>query len=83
LKKVFQKFNINGDIKSVRTLLATHFKLNATMSPITIEECEYISHVFYARAVGSLIYGMVCTGPDFSQTVSMVSRYMYDFGRGH
>ena len=38
LKKVLQKFNINGDTKSVSTLLAPHFKLKAIMSPATIEE---------------------------------------------
>ena len=27
LKKIIEKFNINGDIKSVSTLLASHFKL--------------------------------------------------------
>ena len=38
LKKVLQRFNINGDTKSVSTLLALHFKLKTTMSPISIEE---------------------------------------------
>jgi len=37
IKKVLQKFNINGDTKSVSTPLAPHFKSKATMSPTTIE----------------------------------------------
>jgi len=82
-KKVLQKFNINGDTKSVRIPLAPHFKLKATMSFATIEECEYMTHVSYASAVGSLIYAMVCTRPDLSQAVLMISKYMHDPDRGH
>ena len=40
-------------------------------------------HVPYASAVGSLMYAIVCTRPDLSQAVSMVSRYMYDPEQGH
>jgi len=40
LKKIFQKFNINDDTKSVSIPLASHFKLKATTSPITVEEQE-------------------------------------------
>ena len=53
------------------------------MSPTTIEECEYMTHVPYASAVGNLMYAMMCTRPDLSQAISMVSRYMYDPGKGH
>jgi len=53
LQKVLQKFNINDDIKSVSILSALHFMLKTIMSPITIEEREYISHVPYATALGS------------------------------
>jgi len=44
LKNVLQKFNINGDMKSVSTPLAHHFKLKTTRS---IEEHEYMTHVLY------------------------------------
>jgi len=44
------------------------------MSLITIEKPEYMTHVPYARAVGSLMYAMVCTRPDLSQAVSMIIR---------
>jgi len=40
-------------------LLAPHFKLKATMSPKSVEEREYMSHVPYASAVGSLMYVLV------------------------
>jgi len=83
LQKVLQRFNIDGDTKTVSTLLAPHFKLKVTMSPTTIEDHEYMTRVPYASAVGSLMYAMVCTRPDFSQAVSMISRYMHDPGKGH
>ena len=83
LKKVLQKFNINGDTKPVNTPLTPHFKLKVIMSPTSVEEHEYMTHVSYASIVGSLMYEIVCTRSDLSQTVSMVSRYKHDHGRGH
>ena len=61
LKKVLQKFCINDHTKSLSTPLAPYFKLKATMSLITVEKREYMTHVSYASAVGSLIYAIVCT----------------------
>ena len=83
LQKVLQRFNINGNTKFVSTPLAPHFKLKATMSPTTIEECEYMTRVPYANAVGSLMYAMVYTRPDLSQTISIISRYIYNTGKGY
>ena len=83
MKKVHQKFNINDDTKSVNILLAPHFKLKAIMSPTTIAEREYITRVPYTRAFGCLMYAMVCTKSDLSQTVSMISRYIQNPNRGH
>ena len=83
LQKVLQMFNIDGDTKSVSTPLTPHFKLKATMSPTTIEEREYMTRISYARAVGSLMYAMVCTRLDLSQAISMISRYMHDPKKGH
>ena len=40
-------------------------------------ERESMSKVPYASAVGSLMYAMVCTRPDISQAISIVSRYMH------
>ena len=83
MQKVLQRFSIGEDTKTVSIPLAPHFKLSAKLSPKTVEEREYMTHVPYAGAVGSLMYAMVCTRPDISQAVSIVSRYMHDPGRGH
>jgi len=42
-----------------------------------------MSHVPYASAIGSLMYIMVCTMSNLSQTVGMLSRYMHDPGKEH
>ncbi|KAL0433193.1 UNVERIFIED_CONTAM: Retrovirus-related Pol polyprotein from transposon TNT 1-94 [Sesamum latifolium] len=42
-----------------------------------------MSRVPYANAVGSLMYAMLCTRPDISQAVGLVSRYMHDPGKEH
>ena len=83
LKKVLQRFGINDKAKPVSTPLAPHFKLSALMSPSTECEREQMNHIPYANAVGALMYAMVCTRPDISHAVSMVSRYMHNPGKGH
>jgi len=83
LKKVLQKFNINDDTKSVSTPLVSYFKLKDTMSLTTIKKREYMTHVPYDNVVGSLMYAMVCTRPDLSQDVLMVSSYMHDPCKGY
>jgi len=61
LQKVLQKFNINGDKKSVSTPLAPD------SSPTIVEERDYMCHVPYISAVSSLMYAMVCTRHDLSK----------------
>ena len=83
LKKVLHRFGMDGKTKPVSTPLAPHFKLSASLSPTTDADREFMSKVPYASAVGSLMYAMVCTRPDISQAVSMVSRYMHSPGKEH
>ena len=70
-------------MKFISTPLVSHFKLKATISPTSVEKREYMTHVLYASTVDSIMYVMVCTRSDLSQTVSMISRYMHDPGKGH
>jgi len=60
LQKVLQRFNINGDTKSISTPLAPYFKLKATISPTTVKESEYMTRVQHASAVDTL----TCTRPN-------------------
>ncbi|KAH9723178.1 Integrase catalytic domain-containing protein [Citrus sinensis] len=46
-------------------------------------EREYMLQVPYSNAVGSLMYAMVCTRPDISHAVGIMSKYMHNHGKGH
>ena len=39
--------------------------------------------MLYAQAVGSLIYAILCTRPDLTYSVSLVSRYQSNPGSAH
>jgi hypothetical protein len=72
-----------SDAKKVTTPIAPHFKLSSTQCPVTDEDIEYMSRVPYSNVVGSLMYVMVCSHPDFSYAMSLVSRYMANAGKEH
>ena len=82
IKKVLHRFNMH-DAKSVSTPIASHFKLSSTQCPTTDDDLEYMSRVPYSSAVGSLMYAMVCSRPDLSYAMSLVSRYMANPGKEH
>ncbi|KAG8490261.1 hypothetical protein CXB51_016079 [Gossypium anomalum] len=64
------KGEIRKSAKLVSTLLAAHFRLSSALSPQSDDEIEYMSHVPYSSAVGSLMYAMVCSRPDSSYAVN-------------
>jgi len=82
INKVLQRFNMH-DSKPVSTPIAPHFKLSAAQCPSSEEDVEYMSKVPYSSAVGSLMYVMVCSRPDLSYAMSLVSRYMSNLGKEH
>ena len=65
MKKGLHQFVMDDNTKLVSTPLAPHFKLSASMSLGTNEERGYMAKVLYGGAVGSLMYAMVCTWPEF------------------
>ncbi|KAF2301408.1 hypothetical protein GH714_023842 [Hevea brasiliensis] len=75
VEKVLKRFNMNN-AKPVTVLFVPHFKLSKDMLPKTDEEMEHISSVPYSSVVGSIMYALVCTRPDISHAVSVMSRYM-------
>ena len=83
LKKVLEKFVMDDKTKSISTLLTPHFKLSSSLYHFSQEERDYMAHVPYASSTSSLMYAMVCTRPDISQAVSMISRYMHNSGKDH
>ncbi|KAK8973763.1 hypothetical protein V6N11_061854 [Hibiscus sabdariffa] len=57
--------------------------LSKEMCPSTPQERERMSQIPYASAIGSIMYGMICTRPDLSYALSMTSRYQANPGEGH
>ena len=72
-----------NEAKPVSTPLGSHFKLSKEQSPKTEEERDHMSKVPYASAIGSLMYAMVCTRPDITHAVKVVSRFMSRSGKQH
>jgi len=69
--------------KPVSTPLTAHFKLSAESCSQSEEDIEKMSHVSYSSVVGSLMDAMMCTRPDLSHAVSVVSRYMHNLSKDH
>ena len=82
IRAIIKQFNMS-EAKAVKTPLAQHFKLFEEMCPKTDEEITSMSKIPYASAVGCLMYAMICTRPDLSHAVSVVSRYMSNPGKQH
>eukprot|EP00253_Pinus_taeda_P016064 PITA_16064 len=79
IEKILLRFGMNN-VKPVSVTLASHFKLSSSLCPNTDEEKDYMSRIPYANIVGCLMYAMVCTRPDISHAVGVVSRYMANPG---
>ncbi|GJX34125.1 putative RNA-directed DNA polymerase [Tanacetum coccineum] len=51
--------------------------------PSSKKNIEKMDKVPYASAVGSLMYAMVCTRPDLSHAVGIVSQFLSNLGKKH
>eukprot|EP00253_Pinus_taeda_P016645 PITA_16645 len=79
IEKIPLRFGMNN-VKPVSVPLASHFKISSNLCPNTDEEKEYMSRIPYANVLGCLMYAMVCTRPNISHAVRVVSRYMANLG---
>ncbi|GKV23084.1 hypothetical protein SLEP1_g32861 [Rubroshorea leprosula] len=79
---MLERFNMKH-AKPVSTPLANHFKLSKQSCPNTKEEKEKMSSIHYSSTVGSLMYAMVCTRPDISHAIGVVSRFLSNLGKIH
>jgi len=80
IKKVLDKFNMK-DAKPIGTPLAAHFKLSTKLCPSNDKEKEEMRKIPYASVVGSFMYAMVCTQPNISYSVGVVSRFLTNPGK--
>ena len=72
MTKVIQRFDMES-AKPVGSTLPTNNKLSVTQCPKSKTEKAEMNKVPYASTVGSLMYGMVCTGLDIGYAVGVVS----------
>ena len=69
--------------KFVSTPIGVHFKLTSVKESDYEEEYEYMKGIPYSNAVGSIMYGMICTRPEVAYGIGLVSRFMSKPGRVH
>uniref|UniRef100_A0ACD5ZUM4 Uncharacterized protein n=1 Tax=Avena sativa TaxID=4498 RepID=A0ACD5ZUM4_AVESA len=72
-----------GAAKKILGMEITRDRKSVSQCPTTDEEFEYMSKMPYSSAVGSLMYAMVCSRPDLSYAMSLISRYMANPGKEH
>ena len=53
------------------------------MSPKIPEERNRMSSIPYASTVGSIMYAILCTKPDVTYVLGIVSRFQADPGEDH
>ena len=57
--------------------------LSKTQCPMTQDERDRMSKIPYAYTIRSIMYAMLCTRPDVSYALSIMSRYQSDLGESH
>eukprot|EP00253_Pinus_taeda_P033330 PITA_33330 len=82
VETILQRFNMQ-DSKPVKVPIHVGVRLYAEQCPKTQEEEEDMSHVPYASAISSLMYAMVCTRPDITHVVGVLSKFMSKPGKEH
>ena len=69
IDELLKKYDME-DHPGARTQMATNHQLH----PTTDSELEFDNHI-YRSAVGAMLYIMICTRPDISYAVGMLSRF--------
>lgn len=82
IKSILEHFRMHN-FKPVDTPIEKGHKLSQDLCPKTNQEKEQMARVPYASAVGKLMYAMMCTRPDISFAVGMVSWFQSNPGFAH
>jgi hypothetical protein len=82
LDKVLKRFKMDKAKKGSLPMLSGKI-LSKAQCPAMVQDRETMSNVPYASAIGSIMYGMLCTRPDVSNALSLTSRYQSDPGVEH
>jgi hypothetical protein len=82
LDKVLKRFRMDKAKNGSLPMLLGKI-LSKAQCPATAKDRETMSNVPHASAIGSIIYAMLCTRPDVSNALSLMSRYQSDLGVEH
>src|SRR5262249_19173563 len=82
IDKMLKRFSM--DLSKKGFIPMSHGKnLSKSMCPTTHEMIERMSKIPYASAIGSIMYAMLCTRPDVSYALSVMSRFESNYGEEH
>lgn len=82
IDSLLEKFGMT-DANPASTPLAYSTTLSKQMSPKTQEEIDAMKDIPYQVVVGSLMYAAICTRPDISHAVGLVSQFSTCYGPQH
>ena len=82
IDKVLKRFSMHDSKKGFLTM-SSGIPYSKAQYPTSSEDKNAMSIVPYASAVGSIMYAMICTRPDVSYALSVVSRYQSNPGDMH
>jgi hypothetical protein len=82
LEKVLKKFSMHACNPTPAPIVKGD-KYGSFQSPKNQYEIDQMKSVLYASVVGSLMYAQVCTHPDLTFVIGMLSRYQKNPGVSH
>ncbi|WRX11509.1 Reverse transcriptase [Theobroma cacao] len=82
IDKVLKRFNMM-ESKKGHLPMSQGIYLSKDMCPKNQKERDHMDKIPYASAIGSIMYAMLCTRPDVSYTLSVMSRYQANPGESH
>ena len=78
IDKVLKRFSMDLSKKGfVPIVYGKH--PSKSMCPKTLEESERMRQIPYVSAIGSIMYAMLCTRPDVSFSLSVMSRFQSNY----
>lgn len=82
MEKILEKYCMQNSKKGQQPM-RHGIAFSKEKSPNTSEEVDSMRNIPYASTVGSLMYAILCTRPDISYAIGIVSRYQSNPGLKH